>query len=150
MENNVEQLSHWLKDLGDFQLNDEGNCFMVSENNVEVAILGPENADRFYINCFLIELNDAQRDAVFELALSLNSYQEKTRGATIALDQVNNRLNLCYRLEYQHCNYQEFVNILSNLIELTKKFQVQFIELGQNSTAPAMQSAPEDALMMRV
>lgn len=151
MEDNAEQLSHWLSNLGDFQPNDEGSCFIESENNVEVAIFGPKHDERFYINCLLIALDDVPREVVFELALSLNLHQEKTRGATIALDQTKNTLNLCYSLQYQHCNYQAFVNILNNLIELTESLQVQFVELGLQNTGLAMQQLPQDlAFMMRI
>lgn len=118
------QLQNWLADLGIeqgcyFILSPEGKCDICANNTTIVHLIGPADSDEFNIHVELTTANPEMAVEQMRKALSLNLFQEATHGATIALNAKTNTITLCYIGLYSQSSYQEFINILNNMIRLS-------------------------------
>lgn len=146
MTDHTTQLQAWLDELGGqlgatFTLDDQGRCFIKANDETNLCLFGLEGSDHFYINLELIEVPVTGAEMLFRCALSLNLFQQETRGATIAFDDQANTLMLSYSGSYESTTFQDFSNVLNNMIDLTASIQPQLQEsLSDHSfqSAPAM------------
>lgn len=142
------QLKSWLTELGSqqgahFTLNDEDRCSIKANDKTNIIIHGPSGHDHFYINIELTPIAAGDNESLFRSALNLNLFQQETQGCTIALDEKSSMLVLCYRGEYQTTSFQEFSNILNNMIDMSGKLIDQLEESTQqvqvhSADVPAM------------
>ena len=65
-----------------------------------------------------MSFSGANNNLLYRQALSLNLFQHETRGCTLALDEKSSTLMLCYSGKYQQTSFQDFTNVLNNMIEL--------------------------------
>ena len=133
-----EQVTHWLIELGQlhgesFKL-DEEHQLKLSSNQQTLLITAPPGSEQLYLTVILCDLPASNQKATYELALGLNLYQEKTRGAAIAVDSQANAFVLSYCTETAHLSFNDFNNIINNLLETSEGVAVQ------------LQSAPDSAL----
>ncbi|WDE02237.1 CesT family type III secretion system chaperone [Thalassomonas actiniarum] len=147
MTDQTTQLQAWLDEMGgqlgtSFTLDDQGRCFIQANEETNLCLFAIEGSDHFYINVELIEVPVTGAEMLFRCALSLNLFQQETRGATIAFDDQANTLMLCYSGSYESNTFQDFSNVLNNMIDLTASIQPQLKESLADHTnqaaAPAM------------
>lgn len=135
MSNMQEQVIHWLIELGQqhgesFKLDDEHTLKLASDEHT-LIITAPPRSEMLYLTVILCDLPASNKEAVYELALGLNLHQEKTHGATIAIDALANAFVLSYCSETAHLSFNDFNNIINNLLETSQGIAIQ------------LQSAPE-------
>lgn len=125
-----EQMKHWLAELSrahgnNFTLDEQDRCFLSSSNGVRLVIHAPRFNSQFYLSAQLQLLPTENKEAVFEQALTLNLFQQETRGAAISIDAIANALVLCYCREIEHTNYTDFYNIVNNIIDTAADIRSQ-------------------------
>ena len=133
MTDQTTQLQAWLDEMGKqmgstFTLDEQGRCFIQANDETNLCLFGMEGSDNFYINVELIDVPVTGAEMLFKCALSLNLFQQETRGATIAFDDQANTLMLCYSGSYESNTFQDFSNVLNNMIDLTASLQLQLQE----------------------
>ena len=146
MSNNTSQLAAWLTNLGTqygrtFQLDSQGQCLISVNNNRVIHLHNLIDSNHFCIN---IEIMDApQHSAIdtYKLALKMNLFQAKTRGATIAIDDKTQRLMLCFMGCYERMEFNDFYNILNNLINVSEEI-TQLFKNEKSTTRISQISTP--------
>lgn len=138
-------LNNWLSELStgqgmQFELDDQGRCFINANNSCNICIHGPAGNDSFYINIELMTIQGESNEPLFRQALSLNLFQHETLGCSLALDEKTLALMLCYSGKYQHTTFQDFTNVVNNMIELCDTLGEQ---LGQSLHTEPTRKADE-------
>ncbi|WDE08645.1 type III secretion system chaperone [Thalassomonas viridans] len=150
MTEHTTHLQAWLNEMGrqqgtNFTLDEQGRCFIKANDETSLCLFGIAGSDHFYINVELIEVPVTAAENLFKCALSLNLFQQETRGATIAFDDQANMLMLCYSGSYESNSFQDFSNVLNNMIDLTASLKPQLQEsLSDHAqgSAPLQETAP--------
>ncbi|WP_018694407.1 CesT family type III secretion system chaperone [Algicola sagamiensis] len=149
------QLQHWLTEFGqsfgtNFQLDDEGRCSLQANDDVILNLAIRNGDEGFTVNAVLYEVPTQHKVTTFEKALSLNLFQAETRGAAIAYDEQANSLMLNFTGEFARLNYQDFTNILNNLVDTTAKLR-QNLEANTDKGDYAAHADPNEMIgMLRI
>ena len=136
-----EQVGHWLAELGrnqghSFALDEEGQCFLQGEDEVQLALQVPAQSDHCFLSAPLAPLPERDGEAILLQALTLNLFQAETRGAAIAVDPSMGQFLLCYSLPVEGTTYPDFSNSLSNFAQLVAPLRAQ-LQAPEGSDPPA-------------
>ncbi|WDE07177.1 type III secretion system chaperone [Thalassomonas viridans] len=147
MSMNQSPLNNWLSELSagqgtQFKLDEQGRCFISANNNCNICIHGPAGSDSFYVNIELMTLTEENNEFLFRQALSLNLFQHETRNCALALDEKSSALMLCYAGQYKHTSFQDFTNVLNNMVDLSATLCEQLQQSQYTETAPKAGELP--------
>ena len=123
-QENRQIVNQWLRELsGDselvFSLDDNGACGLAGES-LECMVEMPEGSDSFYLSASLMPLPADKRDDFMLQLLTLNMFQHETRGATLAVDPMDEHVVFCYTREVDATDANLFRNILNNFLDTGK------------------------------
>ncbi len=100
-------------------LDANGVCALRYGEDIECVIECPEGSEVIYFYTPMCNVPDMGAERLFREVLKANLFCSETHGATFAIDEVRNRLILCYPQPTALLDEQLFANILANFLEIS-------------------------------
>lgn len=118
-----ELVNSWLRELGhkanipDLKLNEDGSCVVQYKERLNVIILLLEQNPNVHFIAALMRPPKDRGEEFYKRLLSLNMMCLETHGATLALDERDDQVVLCYSHLVKDLDAEMFEEILGNFME---------------------------------
>jgi hypothetical protein len=106
----------------------------------------PETSGRVYLLAFLGSWRDENRADLFERLLTANFYNLETNGATLAIDQRNHRVVLCYGHAVEDLDHNGFEGVISGFLDAAKNWKQRFAQFAADSAQTAQPAETGDGV----
>ncbi|MCO7222895.1 CesT family type III secretion system chaperone [Pleionea sp. CnH1-48] len=121
-----EKIKTWLRQLGQqqhdhFELDNSDKCFLHIDTDLTLIVCAPQASSKVFLTIELMRVPSISRESFFEKALQLNLFQQETHGATLAIDDISNKVVVCYSHDISELSFTDFSNLLNNLATVARK-----------------------------
>ncbi|CAM2064135.1 CesT family type III secretion system chaperone [Sulfidibacter corallicola] len=147
MNETMNQINTWLSELGaesgaTLTLDEHGCCPLVDADETEMEVHAVPTSDCFFLNAKILALPHTNREQVFYQALTLNLFQQETRGASVAIDPNDESLMLCFSKAVSETDATMFQNIVSNLFQTASHMRRELKVEEVSDPSPSAGDAP--------
>ena len=141
-----EKINQWLDSLGKgrsgLTLDSQGNCFLVSDNEVGLFVSCPERSQQVIVVAQLINVPIPLSSRLYEELLALNINVEFTQGTQLFFDKKTRTIGLLVSREVVSLDNVSFQNLLTNFKDKALEIRGFIDELLYGSSASLSNSKP--------
>ena len=149
----LEELGHQ-SGIEDLRLDDHRLCSLQYRDDVEIVIELPEQSPTVYFYAPMMPVPQQERETLFTRLLKLNFLCLETRGATLAIDEKNSRIILCYGHPVELLDFLAFENLTGNFAETARTLKTELNTPMDDTSSKASDERPDwrpfDAGTLRV
>lgn len=122
--NNTHLINQWLATLSDhanippLKLDDNGVCAIKYNHEVECVLEFPHQGDVIYFYSPMGSIPTENTTDFLKHLLKANLFCLETHGATFAIDEIHNRVILCYPQPIILLDETLFLNAINNFLEI--------------------------------
>lgn len=142
MEDERIVVSHWLEELKllipvevELEFNQHGLCSLDYNGVIEIIIEVPTSCPSFYFCAYLGGVPKALSLQIYKALLNANYFNLKTRGTTLAFDELSEQVVLCHSQLVKNSSSLQFQDLFSAFLEIAEYWHEQLKSwiLSQNS-----------------
>ncbi len=134
-----EKINGYLSSFGGFVLDKDESCIIEHDSGVQFSVHVPEGVEFVTFYAPLTEVPIENPAQILRRALTLNLFQNQTRGGSIAYDPSNGWLVLSLSVDGEALDEVKFTNSMSNVVDVAQELRRSLKEFlsSLDSTAEA-------------
>jgi len=140
-------VNQWLNSLGEnrgtLTLDHQGNCFLVSDNEVGLAISCGKESQQVVVMAHLLNVPIPLSARLYEELLAVNINVEYTAGAQLFFDKKTRTIGLLVARDISSLDEISFLNLLTNF--KNKALEIRELVSALLYDAPALASGMQPA-----
>lgn len=137
--------------LPELKLNEAGMCSLTFDGKIAVDIIYHKDVDQCVLASVVGTLPSENQEECFKQLLISNAYGIENKGASIGIEEAENRIILSYVFIPSIVSFDLFKTLLGNFVTLTEKWQEQYESLlGSLGSSESMESIPNPFEFTRI